>query len=129
MGPYSGLGSLLFDMNNRFDVYLHDTPSKELFRRDDRRISHGCIRVEDPRKLAALVMQLPLEDIDQRIATGVTVRTPCPSRCRFSWCIRPLLRTATASCNSVRISMVATPKSGTPLRRRGKWWRRAESDV
>ena len=78
VGPYSGLGSLLFDMNNRFDVYLHDTPSKELFRRDDRRISHGCIRVEDPRKLAALVMQLPLEDIDRRIATGVTVRTPAP---------------------------------------------------
>jgi murein L,D-transpeptidase YcbB/YkuD len=76
VGPYSGLGSLLFDMNNRFDVYLHDTPSKELFRRDDRRISHGCIRVEDPRKLAALVMQLPLDDIDRRIATGVTVRTP-----------------------------------------------------
>jgi murein L,D-transpeptidase YcbB/YkuD len=47
-GPYSALGHLLFEMNNRFDVYLHDTPSKNLFGRDDRRISHGCIRVEDP---------------------------------------------------------------------------------
>lgn len=78
MGPYSGLGSLLFDMNNRFDVYLHDTPSRELFKRDDRRISHGCIRVEDPRKLAALVMQMTGEEIDKRIAAGVTVRTPVP---------------------------------------------------
>ena len=78
MGPYSGLGSLLFDMNNRFDVYLHDTPSKQLFQRDDRRISHGCVRVEDPRKLAALVMQLSPEEIDRRIAAGVTERTVVP---------------------------------------------------
>ncbi|HYD16066.1 MAG TPA: L,D-transpeptidase family protein [Hyphomicrobium sp.] len=78
VGPYSGLGSLLFDMNNRFDVYLHDTPAKELFKRDDRRISHGCVRVEDPKKLAALVMELSGEEIDRRIATRVTVRTPVP---------------------------------------------------
>lgn len=77
-GPYSGLASLLFDMNNRFDVYLHDTPNRELFRRDDRRISHGCVRVEEPRKLAAQLMHLPLEEIDRRIATGVTDRTPLP---------------------------------------------------
>lgn len=74
--PTSGLGVLMFDMNNKFDVYLHDTPSKELFRRDDRRISHGCIRVEEPRKLAALVMDQPLDAIDRAIATGDTVRTP-----------------------------------------------------
>jgi L,D-transpeptidase YcbB len=41
-GPNSGLGQLMFQMKNRFDVYLHDTPSKNLFSRDDRRISHGC---------------------------------------------------------------------------------------
>jgi murein L,D-transpeptidase YcbB/YkuD len=68
----------MFDMNNKFDVYLHDTPSKELFLRDNRRISHGCIRVENPRQLAALVMQQPLEAIDQTIATGDTNRTTVP---------------------------------------------------
>jgi murein L,D-transpeptidase YcbB/YkuD len=71
-GANSGLGQLMFYMNNRFDVYLHDTPSKNLFSRDDRRISHGCIRVEDPRKLAALLMQQPVDAIDQAIATGTT---------------------------------------------------------
>jgi len=76
--PYSGLGVLMFDMNNKFDVYLHDTPSKELFLRDNRRISHGCIRVENPRQLAALVMQQPVEAIDQTIATGDTNRTTVP---------------------------------------------------
>ena len=77
-GANSGLGQLMFDMNNRFDVYLHDTPSKNLFSRDDRRISHGCIRVEDPRKLAALLMQQPVDAIDQAIATGSTTRSALP---------------------------------------------------
>jgi murein L,D-transpeptidase YcbB/YkuD len=71
-GPNAGLGQLMFMMRNRFDVYLHDTPSKNLFGRDDRRISHGCIRVEKPRELAALVMQQPIEAINQTIATGDT---------------------------------------------------------
>ncbi len=77
-GPNSGLGQLMFDMRNRFDVYLHDTPGKNAFGRDDRRISHGCIRVEKPRELAALVMQQPIEAIDQAIATGSTTESALP---------------------------------------------------
>ena len=72
-GVNSGLGVLLFDMRNSFDVYLHDTPSKELFTRDDRHVSHGCIRVEDPQKLAALVMQQPLDTIHEMLAASGTV--------------------------------------------------------
>jgi L,D-transpeptidase YcbB len=78
-GPNSGLGQLMFEMQNRFDVYLHDTPSKNLFSRDDRRISHGCIRVEKPRELAALLLQQPIEAIDQAIAAGSTTRTNLPA--------------------------------------------------
>ncbi|HEU5095420.1 MAG TPA: L,D-transpeptidase family protein [Reyranella sp.] len=77
-GANSGLGQLMFEMRNRFDVYLHDTPSKNLFSRNDRRISHGCIRVENPRKLAALLMQQPVDAIDQAIATGSTTRSDLP---------------------------------------------------
>jgi len=77
-GPNSGLGQLVFDMKNRFDVYLHDTPSKNLFSRDDRRISHGCIRVENSRELAALLMQQPADAIDQAIAAGSTTRSDLP---------------------------------------------------
>jgi murein L,D-transpeptidase YcbB/YkuD len=78
-GGYSGLGHFLFDMNNRFDVYLHDTPSKDLFTRDNRRISHGCIRVENPDKLVALLMQQPIETINEAIATGETVHRKLPA--------------------------------------------------
>ena len=78
-GPNAGLGAIMFDMPNRFDVYLHDTPDKHLFRRPNRRISHGCIRVENPREFAALLMQQPIGAIDERIATGSTTRTVLPT--------------------------------------------------
>jgi murein L,D-transpeptidase YcbB/YkuD len=79
-GGNSGLGHFLFDMNNRFDVYLHDTPSRELFTRDNRRISHGCIRVEKPDELVALLMRQQVETIKEAIATGDTYhrRLPAP---------------------------------------------------
>jgi len=78
-GPNAGLGLLKFEMENRFGVYLHDTPSKNLFSRDNRRISHGCIRVQDPRGLAALLMQQPIDTINQAIATGGTTRRDLPA--------------------------------------------------
>ena len=59
-GPASGLGQIKFEMENRFDVYLHDTPSKNLFSRDNRRISHGCIRVQNARELAEQLVFLLL---------------------------------------------------------------------
>jgi len=77
-GPNSGLGQLMLEMANRFDVYLHDTPSKNLFSREDRRISHGCIRTEHLRELAGLLMQQPIEAIDQAIETGSTTRSDLP---------------------------------------------------
>ena len=78
-GPDAGLGLIMFDMPNRFDVYLHDTPDRNvIFNRDNRRISHGCIRVQNPRDFAALLMDRPLEVIDQGIATGNTTRVDLP---------------------------------------------------
>jgi murein L,D-transpeptidase YcbB/YkuD len=69
-------------MPNRFDVYLHDTPEKQFFRRDRRTISHGCVRVQNPRDLAALLLQEPVEAINQSIARGATnhqmLRQPMP---------------------------------------------------
>ncbi|HVY16986.1 MAG TPA: L,D-transpeptidase family protein [Rhodopila sp.] len=78
-GPDAGLGQIMFDMPNRFDVYLHDTPDKYIFNRDNRRISHGCIRVQDPREFAALLMQQPKDEIDEGIAAGGTTRHDLPT--------------------------------------------------
>ncbi len=78
-GPDAGLGLVMFDMPNRFDVFLHDTPDRYIFNRDDRRISHGCIRVQNPRELAALLLQQPITRIDQGIAIGSTTRHDLPT--------------------------------------------------
>ena len=41
---------------NDFNIYLHDTPERELFRKDVRAFSHGCIRLEKPAELASWVL-------------------------------------------------------------------------
>jgi len=81
-GPHSALGRLKFEMTDRFDVYLHDTPEHFLFARRDRRRSHGCVRIEDPRLLAALLLDEPVAEINQSIAQEGThrryLKTPMP---------------------------------------------------
>jgi len=56
-GPENALGLVKFEFPNQYDVYMHGTPAKELFSRTRRDFSHGCIRVEDPVKLADWVFQ------------------------------------------------------------------------
>ena len=56
-GPDSALGPIKFILPNPYDVYLHSTPARELFKKSRRAFSHGCIRVSDPVALAAHVLQ------------------------------------------------------------------------
>ncbi|MCL6608953.1 MAG: L,D-transpeptidase family protein [Geminicoccaceae bacterium] len=55
-GPKNPLGRIKLEMPNDFDVYLHDTPKKELFARSPRTFSHGCMRVARMHELAALLL-------------------------------------------------------------------------
>ena len=55
-GEQNSLGLVKFMFPNDFNIYLHDTPAKELFERTDRAASHGCIRVEKPAELAEFVL-------------------------------------------------------------------------
>ncbi|HTO55301.1 MAG TPA: L,D-transpeptidase family protein [Myxococcota bacterium] len=75
-GPTNALGRVKFMFPNSHSVYLHDTPSRNLFDRDDRAFSSGCIRVENPLELAALLLdEKPGWDraaIDAAIAKGDT---------------------------------------------------------
>ncbi|MCC2111624.1 MAG: L,D-transpeptidase family protein, partial [Hyphomicrobiales bacterium] len=49
-------GRVKFMFPNKFNVYLHDTPSRQLFNRTGRAFSHGCIRVERPLDLATTLL-------------------------------------------------------------------------
>lgn len=55
-GAQNALGRVKFMFPNKHSVYLHDTPSKELFARDERIFSSGCIRIEKPFELAQLLL-------------------------------------------------------------------------
>jgi murein L,D-transpeptidase YcbB/YkuD len=55
-GPDNALGRVKFAFPNPYSVYLHDTPKRDLFDRDERAFSSGCIRVEKPLELAALLL-------------------------------------------------------------------------
>ena len=56
-GPGNSLGLIKFVFPNDYAVYMHGTPEHALFSRADRAMRHGCVRVEDPAKLAAWVLQ------------------------------------------------------------------------
>jgi murein L,D-transpeptidase YcbB/YkuD len=58
-GPHNALGTVKFIFPNKHFVFLHDTPHRELFDRPERAFSSGCIRVEDPLKLAELLLDDP----------------------------------------------------------------------
>ncbi len=55
-GPKNALGKIKFMFPNQFNVYIHDTPSKSLFSRATRVFSHGCIRVQNPGDLGAVLL-------------------------------------------------------------------------
>lgn len=56
-GPDNALGQVKFMFPNRYNVYIHDTPARELFDRVTREFSSGCIRVERPLELAAHLLR------------------------------------------------------------------------
>jgi murein L,D-transpeptidase YcbB/YkuD len=55
-GPGNALGRLKFMFPNKFDIYLHDTPERHLFKRTQRTFSHGCIRIAKPIDLAEYLL-------------------------------------------------------------------------
>ena len=56
-GPKNSLGLIKFLFPNSNAIYLHDTPAKSLFNKEDRAFSHGCIRVEKPIEPATHILK------------------------------------------------------------------------
>lgn len=74
-GDDNALGQIKFMFPNDFNIYLHDTPNRELFKEDVRAFSHGCIRVERPDRLANFVLGWPQDRIDQAMNRGANDRS------------------------------------------------------
>ncbi len=85
-GPSNALGLVKFLFPNTFSIYFHDTPSKGAFAREKRALSHGCIRLSDPKRLAQYLLRNDTtwtsEKIDEAMhrgtELGVAIRPKLP---------------------------------------------------
>lgn len=85
-GEKNALGRVKFLFPNSFNIYFHDTPSKNLFNKDQRAYSHGCIRLKEPEKMANYVLrnqpEWTPEKIEEAMNSGeqkfVKVKDPIP---------------------------------------------------
>jgi len=81
-GPHNALGQVKFMFPNKYSVYLHDTPARSLFSREDRAFSHGCIRLDKKWELLMNLMNEPdvwnMEKINEIIKTEKTTRITLP---------------------------------------------------
>ena len=66
----NALGELKILFPNKHAIYMHDTPSKSLFDKDVRAFSHGCVRLHDPRGMAAAVLGTSVDHVAEKISQG-----------------------------------------------------------
>ncbi|HET9159205.1 MAG TPA: L,D-transpeptidase family protein, partial [Caulobacteraceae bacterium] len=81
-GPKSALGRVKFDLDDKYAIYLHDTPSKGPFSTPYRHKSHGCVRVQNAIQFAQLIadQQGKRSAFDQGLASGQTTSIALPEK-------------------------------------------------
>ncbi|MFZ2634363.1 MAG: L,D-transpeptidase family protein [Desulfosalsimonadaceae bacterium] len=95
-GEWNALGQIKFESPNEYDVFLHDTPTRNLFSQIHRALSHGCIRLSDPLKLAAFALSRQAgawtpekisSSMKEKKLTGIRLTEPLPVHItyRTSW--------------------------------------------
>lgn len=81
-GGKNPLGMVKFRFPNKHDVYMHDTTQRELFAQSYRALSHGCMRVQNPRRLADLILAedrgISLEEAAKIGGGDLTLQKPFP---------------------------------------------------
>ena len=79
-GNHNALGRVVFSFPNETNIYMHDTPARELFARSRRDFSHGCIRLEDPLGLARWVLRDQPSWTQERIQEAIDLSQPTWAR-------------------------------------------------
>ena len=74
-GPKNALGRVKFIFSNPYAVYLHGTPDKHLFDRVVRAFSSGCIRVKDPVRLAAFLLNDGTQQMEEEVLANIHLGT------------------------------------------------------
>ena len=73
-GEGNSLGRIIFRFDNDYSIYLHDTSNRNVFSRNNRSVSHGCIRVEKPYDLAVFMLADKNEALMKKIEYSMTVK-------------------------------------------------------
>lgn len=124
-GPWNMMGRIKFMFANPYGVYLHDTPLRALFARDDRRASSGCVRLEDAARLGRWLFRghppIPSGAAEQRVdlpdpvPVYITYLTAIPTRdgVRFQRDVygRDRIMTASAPRHEARARRAAPARS------------------
>jgi murein L,D-transpeptidase YcbB/YkuD len=79
-GRGNALGELKFLFPNKHDIYMHDTPTKNLFAESTRAFSHGCVRVENPREFAAILLGWDRAKVDAETDSRQSQSVPLPHK-------------------------------------------------
>lgn len=79
-GSDNALGELKILFPNSHSIYMHDTPMKSFFKRDMRALSHGCIRLAEPRVMAAAVLGTTVDNVAKMLAAGGNKAVPVPGK-------------------------------------------------
>jgi murein L,D-transpeptidase YcbB/YkuD len=79
-GSDNALGEVKFLFPNSHSIYMHDTPSKPLFSKPVRAFSHGCVRVENPRRFAQILLGWPAEEVAAMIERRDNREVDLPSK-------------------------------------------------
>ena len=66
----NALGELKILFPNKHAIYMHDTPQKSFFQRDQRALSHGCVRLQNPRGMAAAVLGKSVDYVAGKLKQG-----------------------------------------------------------
>jgi murein L,D-transpeptidase YcbB/YkuD len=77
-GNGNALGRLKIEFPNSHAIYMHDTPEKQLFDHTRRAFSHGCVRLQKPRAMAAALLGTGIGHVDKQIAEGANASQPVP---------------------------------------------------
>jgi L,D-transpeptidase YcbB len=77
-GPLNSMGRIKIPFPNGSDIYLHDTPNKDLFAADDRNLSHGCIRLQDAERLGRWLMGRDPQAASREPEQNVLLPAPVP---------------------------------------------------
>ena len=77
-GPANSMGQIKIPFPNGSDLYLHDTPNKDLFAQDDRTLSHGCIRLQDAERLGQWLLGRQPQAASTDPEQNVLLPTPVP---------------------------------------------------